>query len=270
MPNTATITFSPASSRFTSSRSRSEPRQLVAAVRPCRARRSPAAAGRSRTRPGAPASRSSSTSRPGSARTASRVRGERARCVSPSSSCPRTAALRRAASSEPASSELGLVDSTSVTQRSTTSSSISSPCPRWTIADWVRLPTILWVLETTRSAPSDSACAGSVVVEGEVRAPRLVHDQRHAVGVRHLGQRRRRRPPRRSRSATPRSPRPRRASRRSARSSASGRHAVGDVQLGVELGRHERRAAGRTAPARRSCSSARCAGRPPRARGGRA
>ena len=66
-----------------------------------------------------------------------------------------TAAGRRAASSEALSSELGLVDSTSVTQRSTTSSSIRSPSPRWIIADCVRLPTILWVLEITRSAPSD-------------------------------------------------------------------------------------------------------------------
>ena len=54
-----------------------------------------------------------------------------------------------------------VVDSTSVTQRSTTPSSIRSPCPRWIIADWVRLPTTLWMLEITRSAPRLSAGAGS-------------------------------------------------------------------------------------------------------------
>ena len=59
-------------------------------------------------------------------------------------------------------------------------------------------------------------------MEREVRAPRLVHHQRHAVRVRHLGQRRPRRRPRRSRWATRRSRRPRPACRDSARSSASG------------------------------------------------
>ena len=29
------------------------------------------------------------------------------------------------------------------------------------MADWVRLPTILWVLEITRSAPAARACSGS-------------------------------------------------------------------------------------------------------------
>ena len=187
---------------------------VVAAVRRCRARRSPGAAGRSRTRPGAPASRSSSTSRPGSSRTAV-ARGGQRRAASRRAArgrAPRRCAGRRRAS--PLSSELGLVDSISVTQRSTTSSSSRSPWPRWTIADWVRLPTILWVLETTRSAPERERVPRQLVVEGEVRAPRLVHDQRHAVGVRHLGQRRPRRPPRRSRWARPPWPRPRPGCRR--------------------------------------------------------
>jgi hypothetical protein len=69
--------------------------------------------------------------------------------------------MRRAASSEPNSRLFGLVDSISVTHRSTTPSSIRSPCPRWIIADWVRLPTTLCVLEITRSAPRLSAGAGS-------------------------------------------------------------------------------------------------------------
>ena len=55
-----------------------------------------------------------------------RARRARPSCAR-SSSRPCTAAWRRAASSEPNSSELGLVDSVSVTARSTTSSPISSP-----------------------------------------------------------------------------------------------------------------------------------------------
>ena len=90
------------------------------------------------------------------------------------------------------------------------------PAPRCSIADCVRLPTILCVLEITRSAPATSACAGSVLVEGHVRAPGLVDDQRHAAGVGDLGQRRARRRRRRSRSARRPTRRPRRASRASA------------------------------------------------------
>ena len=78
----------------------------------------------------------------------------------PSSSPPCTEARRRAASSEPESSALGLVDSTRLTQRSTTAASSRSPPPRWSIAAWVRLPTILWVEEVTRSAPQLSASGG--------------------------------------------------------------------------------------------------------------
>ena len=58
------------------------------------------------------------------------------------------------------------------------------------MADCVSEPTILWVLETTMSAPSDSAWRGQVLVEGQVRAPRLVDHERHPVGVGDLGQRR--------------------------------------------------------------------------------
>jgi hypothetical protein len=58
--------------------------------------------------------------------------------------------------------EVGLVDSTSVTARSTTSGSIPTGSrATCSIADWVRLPTILCVLEMTRSAPAASACSGS-------------------------------------------------------------------------------------------------------------
>ena len=67
--------------------------------------------------------------------------------------------------------------------------SANGPSPRCSIADWVRLPASLWVLEITMSAPRRSALTGSCRVEAEVRAPRLVDDQRHAMGVGHVGQR---------------------------------------------------------------------------------
>jgi hypothetical protein len=47
----------------------------------------------------------------------------------------------------------------------------------------VRLPTILCVLEITRSAPSREGVLGELLVKGHVRAPRLIDDQRHAVRV---------------------------------------------------------------------------------------
>ena len=108
--------------------------------------------------------------------------------VSASSSRPATAACRRAASSEAVSRALGLVDSVRVTQRSTTSSSISSPWPRWRIADWVRLPTSLWTEERTRSAPHSEGALGQQRREAQMGAPGLVDDQRHAALVGDLGE----------------------------------------------------------------------------------
>ncbi len=61
--------------------------------------------------------------------------------------------------------------------------------PRWRIADWVRLPPSLWTELRTTSAPQARALAGSRVGEGEVRAPGLVDDERHVVGVGDLGER---------------------------------------------------------------------------------
>ena len=60
----------------------------------------------------------------------------------------------------------------------------------WTIADWVRLPTILWVEEMTMSAPQAQGARRQLVGEVQVRAPRLVDDQRQVAIVRDLGQRR--------------------------------------------------------------------------------
>ncbi len=101
---------------------------------------------------------------------------------------PCTAIWRRAASSEPVSRPLGLVVSTRLTQRSTIAASSRPPLPRWSIAAWVRLPTILWVEERTRSAPQESASGGSDGVEVQVGAPGLVDDQRHAALVGDLGE----------------------------------------------------------------------------------
>ena len=41
------------------------------------------------------------------------------------------------------------------------SRSAKGPLPRWSIADWVRLPPSLWVLEMTRSAPCFRAFSGT-------------------------------------------------------------------------------------------------------------
>ncbi len=60
--------------------------------------------------------------------------------------------------------------------------------PRWSIADWVRLPTILWVEETTRSAPAEIASWRQVGVEAQMRAPGLVDDERQLPGMGHLGE----------------------------------------------------------------------------------
>ena len=131
--------------------------------------------------------RSSSTARPGISAIASWVAAIPAR-VSSSSRSPCTEASRLAASSEPPSRALGLVVSTRLTQRSTIASSIRPPPPRWSIAAWVRLPTILWVEETTTSAPQLERVGGQVGVEAQVGPPGLVDRQRHAALVRDLGE----------------------------------------------------------------------------------
>ena len=100
---------------------------------------------------------------------------------------------------------------------------------------------------------------GQVVVEGEVRAPGLVDDQRHAVGVGRPRPARPRRPPRRSRWATRPSRRPRPASRR-ARDRAP--RASGSGRCPARGRPPARRRSGAAPPgcSRRWCSSARCAG----------
>ena len=157
-PKTATITFSEDISRLMSSASR-----ITSAIRwPLRPVPRTSTDSRSGSQPAtlrAPSRRSSRTSRPGISRTCSRTSASTS-MISPSSRSPSTATWRRAASSEPPSRPLGLVDSVRVTARSSRLGSTLPPTPRWRIADWVRLPTILWTEETITSAPLESALAG--------------------------------------------------------------------------------------------------------------
>ena len=62
-----------------------------------------------------------------------------------------------------------------------------------TSAAWVYAGSALCALVTSASAPAASACGGRAGWKPEVRAPRLVDDQRHAGRVRGVGERRRRR-----------------------------------------------------------------------------
>ena len=161
--------------------------------------------------------------------------------VSASSSAPFTAACLRAASSEAVRRALGLVDSVSVTQRSTTSSSIRSSRAEVEDRRLGEAPDQLVDRGEDQVGAGLERARGQERREAQVRAPGLVDDQRNAALVRHLGESARRRRPRRSRWA-----------RRSARATASGRRverlgerlrgqAVGDPELRVELGRDERR-----------------------------
>ena len=83
------------------------------------------------------------------------------------------AASRRAASSDPSRSEFGLVDSTSVTARSTPYSSIrpTDAWPRWSIADWVKLRRSCAVLDTHQVGARRERVLRKGLVEGEC-APR--------------------------------------------------------------------------------------------------
>ena len=192
--------------------------------------------------------------------------------VSSSSARPSSAAKPRAASSDPSSSELGLVDSTSVTARSTACSS-SQPAasrPRCSIADCVRLPTILCVLDTTRSAPAASACSGSAswnarcaphassTTSGTPCSCATSLKPAHVGDGAEVGR------------ATRRSRRPRPGVAVERRVERLGREAMRDAELGVDLRGDERRAQAGQRPARRSCSSGRCAAPPPARRAARA
>ena len=132
--------------------------------------------------------------------------------------------------------------------------------PRWRIADWVRLPSSLWTEESTRSAPDSSAAAGSSSLEPQVGAPCLVDDQRHTARVRDLGE---------AGDVGDRAEVGRRDDHRADGVGRRGQRrvervrgdAVGDVELGVELGCDEGGLQPREDRSRRSCSSGRCAAR---------
>ncbi len=80
--------------------------------------------------------------------------------VRSSSASPWTASWRRAASSEAISKELGLVERISLTARATAAWSTRRVPATSSIADWVRLPTILWVEASIASAPRASGERG--------------------------------------------------------------------------------------------------------------
>ena len=264
IPNTATITFSPASSRLMSSLLAQQARDLVAArARAAHVDRQPQRVVAVHARAGRRAARRARRG-PGAARIASRALRERAGSSRSSSSrpCTRGEAARRVERSEQQRVGAGRLD-----QRHRAVDRRARRAARRAVAE-VQHRRLGEAADDLVRARDDEVGArgervlGQRLVEREVRAPGLVDDQRDAVRVRDVARARARRRPRRSRSARRRSRRPRSGRRVSARVERLGRQAVRDAELRVELGRHERRAQARTGSARRSCSSARCAARP--------
>ena len=187
MPKTATITFSPGELEVHVVALAHEPRQLVAAVAgAAHVDREPQrvvveharGAGQplvEHVEPGQLAHR--------------RPRGGQRRGASPSSSsCPRTAALRRAASSEPAEERAG---ARGLDQRHAAVHDLLVDQVAVAEVDHRRLGEAAHDLVGARDhevGAERERVPRQRVVEGQVRAPGLVHDQRHAVGVGHLGQ----------------------------------------------------------------------------------
>ena len=107
------------------------------------------------------------------------------------------------------------------------------------MADCVSEPTILWVLDTTMSAPQRERVGRQLLVKGQMRTPGLVHHQRHPVRVRdvhegcHIGHGAE--VGRRDRGSTDGL-----RGRRQRHIERLGRQAMRDAQLGVDLGGHER------------------------------
>ena len=192
------------------------------------------------------------------------------RRVSASSSSPWTAAWRRAASSERGRAARSGSSTRSGSRRGRRSARrCGSPSPRWRIADWVRLPTILWVEERTTSAPQlerrrPAAPARSA---GARPRPRRRSAARRARGRPRRARRRRRR--RRSRSGETIDRRDRVGRRverraRAPRASGSGRSPSSGSISGATKRRPQ---AGEHEPVDRS-RSGRCAARRPARRRG--
>ena len=160
------------------------------------------------------------------------------------------------------SSALGLVDSTSVTERSTMRSSIRLAADVEDRRLGEAAAELVDRVEDDVGAAGERV-GGQLVGEGEVRAPGLVDDERDVAGVGDLGQ---------AGDVGDGAEVGRRDDEGGDRLAALlgerllerlGRQAVGDAELVVDLGRDEARAAGRRGPARRSPRSGRCAGRSP-------
>ena len=233
----------------------------------CRGRRSRSAAGPSPPRRGARRTPRRSRRRP-RRRRSPRARGARPRSCRVSSASPWSASWRRAPSSEAISSADCEVERTSRTRaRDRVGVDPAGRAATCSIADCVSEPTILCVEVIIASAPSVSADGGSVGVEAEVRAPRLVDDERDAgrvadrraaldVGAHAVVGRR----------DDERGPRLRRALQRGGE--RLGRDAVRHPELLLVLRRDERRRARRRARGRRSPTRASCAARRPTAPSG--
>ncbi len=235
--------------------------------RPCRARRPRPAADPRRRR--SPPRRSPRRARrgPGSRRCGGAGPSGR-RASRRAARLPATTFWRRAASREAVSSALGLVDSTSVTERSTMLPSMRSE-PRCRIGRLREAAAELVDRVEDHVGAAGERVRRQLVGEREVGAPRLVDDERDVASVGDLGEagdvgdgaevgggdgeRRDRIGDLVDRG---------RERRRG--------QAVGDAELVVDHGGDERRLASRSAPVRRSPRSGRCAARSPNRRGGRA
>ena len=172
--------------------------------------------------------------------------------VSASSSSPRIAAWRRAASSDAVRSAFGLVDSIRVTARST----IALVDPVAALADvqdrrlGERADDLVGRGETT-SAPHSSAAVGQRATRSAGARPRPRRRPAARRGRGRPRRARRRRRPRRSRSARRSSPRPRRARRRAPRRATPGSGSGRSRARGRARARRSA-AAARRGPARRS------------------
>ena len=67
-------------------------------------------------------------------------------------------------------------------------SRLPAPGPRCSMADWVRLPTSLWVPDSTRSAPAAMACSGRASWKAKCEPQASSTISGHAPAVRDLGQ----------------------------------------------------------------------------------
>ena len=188
--------------------------------------------------------------------------GARRRSCRASSASPCSTSWRRAPSSDSISSDDGDVERMSRSVRATASGSMRPESETCSSADWVSEPAILCTDVSIASAPSVQRARRQVAVEAEVRAPRLVDDQRHAGGVRDLRAARDvGRHPVVGGGDDERGARARGGLQRGAAASPASRRAP--CRARARTAAAPRSAGRRTAPARRSPTRARCAARRP-------